>query len=434
MATTSSGGEWVVNIKPLLSVSHSQLSKHEIPDFTTAIIKCGDEILDHDEQFEPFYSSFVALSSHFLSSSAGNLPKSCFSQVIGACKVLLKFMLRRLNEPNDACTISPKYLMTLIRGLCVGTSSLPKSDIGTFTAMLKSSVAPLAIKETDMDSEEIEQKEVRRSRLDTGCNIFDQLTSVFHEVTFQNSPHKPVQGNSTTCVDSKLPDPMEDAKEIFAKKNLMSLTELEGSTMLLDVCQNLIFIARYTHRYRDTVAGTAFVMPNTLSEALTARNSYMSLLGEISIVWRVFSLPILEPLTPKRLDKIVSIVMSCLYTSMSVAMANSIVNMASTMPIKSSTSAKDEEIDSYGNSIVQKSLEIFDIVSSTVRNSTRAGGNMAQNLNVMAAWLLLRELQAVLALTPSVILERRDYGKSNPTDTTPKKDTPPSSRPGSGKR
>ena len=83
--------------------------------------------------------------------------------------------------------------------------------------------------------------------------------------------------------------------------------------------------------------------------------------------------------------------------------------------MKPATSAqpqnKDEEIEGFGRQIVQKSLEIFNSVSVTVRNSTRAGGNVAQNLHLLAAWVLVKGLQGILSLTPAMILERRDSGK-----------------------
>lgn len=66
-------------------------------------------------------------------------------------------------------------------------------------------------------------------------------------------------------------------------------------------------------------------------------------------------MPVLEPLTPQRLEKIISITLTCLYTSMTVATSNTVVNLASPQPAKPSNT-KDEEIDSYGNSIVQKSV------------------------------------------------------------------------------
>ena len=44
--------------------------------------------------------------------------------------------------------------------------------------------------------------------------------------------------------------------------------------------------------------------------------SLLLLLSDICIVWRAFSLAVLEPLTPARLDKIVTVAMSCLYASL----------------------------------------------------------------------------------------------------------------------
>ncbi|XP_069122456.1 E3 ubiquitin-protein ligase UBR4-like [Argopecten irradians] len=120
-------------------------------------------------------------------------------------------------------------------------------------------------------------------------------------------------------------------------------------------------------------------MPNTLVDALTSRTSYQCLLSDISVVWRAFSLPILEPLSPKRMEKIVNITMSCLYASLSVAMANNVVALTSTTPAKS-TSSKDEEIDNYGSTVIQRSLEIFNTVSAVMRTSTRAGGNVSKTL------------------------------------------------------
>lgn len=84
-------------------------------------------------------------------------------------------------------------------------------------------------------------------------------------------------------------------------------------------------------------------------------NSYQFLLNEISIIWRAFSLPVLEPLTPQRLEKIISITLTCLYTSVTVAMSNTVISLTNPQPTKPTTT-KDEEIDNYGNCIVQKSV------------------------------------------------------------------------------
>lgn len=66
-------------------------------------------------------------------------------------------------------------------------------------------------------------------------------------------------------------------------------------------------------------------------------------------------MPVLEPLTPQRLEKIISITLTCLYTSVTVAMSNTVISLTNPQPTKPTTT-KDEEIDNYGNCIVQKSV------------------------------------------------------------------------------
>ena len=50
------------------------------------------------------------------------------------------------------CCVFQKYLMILIKGLCTGQSCLPKADIVTFTAMMKSAKRPQNIRYTENGS------------------------------------------------------------------------------------------------------------------------------------------------------------------------------------------------------------------------------------------------------------------------------------------
>lgn len=127
--------------------------------------------------------------------------------------------------------------------------------------------------------EEPEPKESKRPRLDFGQNIFDQLTSVLEEVTPFNSHSSksvdaPVESlnndGDTTIVH--VADPIDEVQLLFAKKNLANLLQLNGSEILVDVCSRLPLLARYVHRCREAINGISFVLPVTLSEALTARN------------------------------------------------------------------------------------------------------------------------------------------------------------------
>ncbi|KAL3872340.1 hypothetical protein ACJMK2_040271 [Sinanodonta woodiana] len=421
---TSPGLTWSISVKPLLSASYSSFSKSIVSDFCEAIISSEKDILQHEDIHEPFYSSFVALASHFLSASAGEVSKSALSTVTNSCGVLLKFLLNRLQNPNESSTISPKYLMILMKGLCSGQSSLPKADVVTFTAMLKSSTHPPSIRDVDSETDELEPKEPKRTRLDLETNIFDHMTAVFDELQ-PTTPAKRELPTEQVTPDGDVTiihvsDVCEEMKVAFGKRNLNHLIQQGGGNVLLDVCLNLPFLIRYIQRYQEAVSGSSFMMPSTLSEALTTRNSFQSLLNDISIVWRVFSMPVLEPLSVKRLDKIVLITMSCLYASVSVATANTVISLASATPTKSSTAmGKEEDMDNYATSIVQKSLEIYNNIIEVIHHSTRAGGNAAQNVDLLASWLLLRGLQGILTLTPSMVLERRD-SKSRAQETQAK--------------
>ncbi|VDI53159.1 E3 ubiquitin-protein ligase UBR4, partial [Mytilus galloprovincialis] len=404
------GLEWSRSVQPLLTTSHSVLDKKDIPEIVKTIVKSETDILEHEDQYEPFYSSFVALATHYLSHSLTAVPKTSWNNLYEACKILMKYLLDRLQNYNEGCAITQKMQMFLLKSLCTGTTSMSKTDISTFTAILKFAKVPSIVRqESDAVSETtaVQVKETSNcSRLDIGTDIFDQLTSAFNDLSLAKS-----QKNDTgedEHVDAEIKDEFkEETKMMFGKRNLHSLQQLDGGKTLVDVCSRLTFLGRYKERYRDAISGGSFILPNTLSEALTMRNSFLPLLNEISIVWRAFSLPILEPLTQKRMENIVTVMMSCLYASLSVAVTNTVIAMTSTAPVKPAT-GKEEENENYGCSIIQKSLEIFGIVTSAVKSSSRAGGNVAQNVNLMAAWLLLKGLQNIISLTPAVILERKD--------------------------
>ncbi|XP_060554667.1 E3 ubiquitin-protein ligase UBR4-like, partial [Ruditapes philippinarum] len=423
---TSPGISWSVNIKPLLSASYSSFNKDFLLEFSNAVIASEKDILKHEDVYEPFYSSFVALAAHYLSASAGEVAAPHLSSITGACKVLLEFLLQRLQNQTDSCTISAKYLMILIKGLCIGLGCLPKSDVVTFNAMLKSAQFPPNVRDTEnAEASEETPKEVKRARLESEVNLFDQMTSVFDEIV---SPAPPISTKTETApaetitVDGDvtivhITDNSEEMKNLFAIRNLACLAQLNGGNILLDVCFELTFLNRYIQRYKDAISGSAFVMPATLSDALTTRNCFQLLLNDISIVWRVFSLPILEPLTVKRLEKIITVTMGCLYAAVTVATTNTIMSLASGTPTKTTPASKEEDIDNYGINIVHKTLEIYHNVSQAIHNSTRAGGNIAQNLSLLASWLLLQGLQGILTLTPGMILERKD-SKSRPSSAS----------------
>ncbi|GFR97962.1 E3 ubiquitin-protein ligase UBR4, partial [Elysia marginata] len=413
------------------------------------------EILSHPEEYEAFYSLFVALAADALCSFSGSLSKTSLSQASAASKVLLSFLLNRLETPNRACVVTPKYIMILISSLCQGGQCLSRSDVVTFTCLFKPVEVPPDTKTADSEnkSKDLEKsKEKRLQRLDTQKDLFDQMTSVFADTPIPTvlapstkseliveTPERE-QKPSVTAL-SQSPDTLENFSAIFNQNNVESLLSMNGAEILLGACTQLTFLSKYMQRYKDALSGTAFLLPGTLSQALTMRNGYQFLLTEVCDVWRAFSLPILEPLTPHRLRRIIEVTLGCLFAAVSVATADSVVNAVKPSGPSQASGAKDEEMDSQGHTVVQKTLEIFNWVSAAIKTSTRAGGSVAQNLNLLAAWESLEGLQGILALTPAVILERKEV-KAKGAGSEQKKEqqgaassstTPALGRPPSGK-
>lgn len=120
-------------------------------------------------------------------------------------------------------------------------------------------------------------------------------------------------------------------------------------------------------------------------------------MGDTTLVWCALSLPVYEPLLPERLEKLCEITMACLYCSVCVATASSVLGIlsgalsksnvaataaaigtnASNTTVTKSGSNEEEGLDALAVSIVEKSLEIYHLISNAIKNSTRAGGNVS---------------------------------------------------------
>lgn len=66
--------------------------------------------------------------------------------------------------------------------------------------------------------------------------------------------------------------------------------------------------------------------------------SLQPLVNDINMVWSALSLPVLEPLTSAKMEKLSTITMSCLYAAVSIATANSILGISSAISPKTAIS------------------------------------------------------------------------------------------------
>nr|XP_026654187.1 E3 ubiquitin-protein ligase UBR4 [Zonotrichia albicollis] len=354
---------------------------------------CESEILHHDKQYEPFYSSFVALSTHYITTVCGLIPRNQLQSVAAACKVLIEFSLLRLENPDEACAVSQKHLILLIKGLCTGCSRLDRTEIITFTAMMKSAKLPQTVKTlSDVEdqkelaspvSPELRQKEVQ-------MNFLNQLTSVFNP-RVSSSPsittETQVEGESEDQAATDQTSATK-TKSIFIAQNVASLQELGGSEKLLRVCLNLPYFLRYINRFQDAVsANSFFIMPATVADATAVRNGFHSLVIDVTMALDTLSLPVLEPLTPTRLQDVTVLALSCLYAGVSVATCMAILHVGSTQQVRTgSTSSKEEDYENDAATIVQKCHY--------------------QNFQLLGAWCLLNSLFLILNLSPTALADK----------------------------
>ncbi|XP_013766248.1 E3 ubiquitin-protein ligase UBR4 [Pundamilia nyererei] len=414
----SSGGdgehEWTAAVRPLLSASYTAFETKELPQLIGSIINSESDILHHDKQYEPFYSSFVALSAHYITTVCGQIPRNQLLSVAAACKVLIEFSLLRLENPDEACAVSQKHLILLIKGLCTGCSRLDRTEIITFTAMMKSAKLPQTVKTlSDVEDQkelpsavnpELRQKEVQ-------MNFFNQLTSVFNPdlTTILASPSAAHMQAESDCDEQNTDQAVQTKmKNAFVSQNVSSLQELGGSEKLLRVCLNLPYFLRYINRFQDAVsANSFFIMPATVADATAVRNGFHSLVIDVTMALDTLSLPVLEPLTPGRLLDMTVLALSCLYAGVSVATCMAILQVGSGLQLRSaSTGTKEEDYENDAATIVQKCLEIYEMIGQAISNSRRAGGEHYQNFQLLGAWCLLNSLYLILNLSPTALADK----------------------------
>ena len=203
-----------------------------------------------------------------------------------------------------------------------------------------------------------------------------------------------------------------EMQEIMAARNLVTLQRhLKGNDILLEVCTYLQSLKKFeSGGFCGNISGKDPAWPTGVGEALPVVARLQQVAADVSIVWRIFSLPIYEPLTKNRLKTVVCMAMSCLNAAISVTLATSIISVSTSTPVKGASMVKDEEMDGYAASVVQKSLDIFNWVSQALQKSSKAGGPILQNYHLMGAWSLLKGLQSLLFLNLTISTEKVKEG------------------------
>ncbi|XP_014258727.1 E3 ubiquitin-protein ligase UBR4 isoform X2 [Cimex lectularius] len=447
----NTGVEWGSIVKPVLAASYGSVNKHDITELAKAIIRSEPELLDHEEKYETFYAALTALAADYISSNVSAISKGQIGTVCLACKVLLRYILMNLKkqgESEEASALSStfpasssgqtsainnlpvKQLLLPIKAMCTATSTLSRTDQVGLVSIMKNAKLPPHIKTSlnfpasdDKSAEEKNEKDVKaRARIDLSNQIMEQLTSPL----LDGSVSKKSGGNESEPKSAEAsPDKPNELEVLFVQRNIANLQAIGAADVFVDTCLQMPHLVRYIHKYQTAVSKKGFSLPSTVNEAQLIRHSLQAVASDLSVVWSVLSLPVLEPLTQPRLEKLTTIVMTGLYTALSAATAASILGVSSavspkTAPLAQTVSGnksneEENNADVLSTAIVEKALEIFNHISSVIKTSTRAGGNVVQNLTLMGAWLLVSGLQGQLTASSQVPSDKPgkdDKGKS----------------------
>ncbi|XP_011314104.1 protein purity of essence isoform X2 [Fopius arisanus] len=427
MAAKSGGNvDWPSIIKPILAASYGSFNKNEVIELIKVIIKSEEELLTHEDKYDAFYTSFTALVADYISGCANTLSKSQIPTVCQACKILLTYLIGKQPADGSSSILTMKQLLLPIRALCTGQSLLTKTDEVALIAIMKNANVPSCITATTNTSTNNEKdttpqpiKESKRSRNDLSSSILEQLTMPLENFipSIAISSDIMIEINKNTAESAENDAGSNEIKMMFIANNVSTLQGIGAGDTLLDMCSNLPHLSRYMRKYQAYMSRKGFSLPGNHAEAHIIRHSLHAVVNDINIVHSVVSLPVLEPLTPAKLEKLSLLTMSCLYCSIANATASSIVGVSNAVSPKCSTNASnsatshqgsnhgqlskntEEDYDSLAIAVVEKSLEIFGLVSNIIKHSTRAGGHILQNHLLIGVWLLVAGLQAQLTVS-----------------------------------
>ncbi|KAF2360064.1 Zinc finger UBR-type [Trinorchestia longiramus] len=579
MATSGGVVDWSQLVKPIIyvwPVSDIAFNKQDIPELVKAILKCKEDIVQHEEQYEAFYSSFCILAADYLASHAHCMSVGGVVQCASACKVLLQHLVSRVgsaplavtipaaishnhshshisahaaaqtpvssaannvisssssiistsvlspssvniltnnapvpspavdaeqsdsdshsenvplvssstaaptatvsssantavsgavtiatpvsrDEREKVVNITDKHLVLAIKALCRGSGYISRSDQSALVSVIRSAKLPSCVRTHSHDKDSSggsSIKDGRRNRNDPSAAILEQLISPLHDLAGVAAA-RAKSGGVLTGKDGTSSGAAEpsDVVCLFGSRCEAALQSLGGGATLLDVCLRMPSVSKYNVKYKELLEGKGFAFPATQQEVLSFKAGLPQVVSELGIVARILRLPVLEPLTSERLQKLASLSMASLLAALHVAVASAItaVTAASTASASSSktppASARDDELDVQASSVTEKALLIFSVVLRAVNASTRAGGHVSlvrvhglagccvrfwatvceildcihhqQNLQLMGGWLLstgLHQLMVIVsAAAPAAVAAPPQSAPDKPT-------------------
>ncbi|GAB6031468.1 hypothetical protein CHUAL_009237 [Chamberlinius hualienensis] len=400
-------------IKSMLEESHSSFKNaDDIVELAKLIVRGKEELLSHGDEFNCFYSSFLALAAHYIPLSAINISSSGINDVGRACEILFEYFFKKLVNYDAKCGLTKLEIISLVKGLCKGGGALHLSDVMAFVNRLKSADIPEVWVTGSKFVEE--NKEAKRSQRNP-CNvIFEHLKTPLSDLENTTSDTNEEVRNQDTenFTSTTSASPKQGPYSIFVSRNRAIFHQLNAGEQLVDMCLKLPFLSRYVEKCKDFMDGNGCFLI-TASDASNIKNSFQSLLNDVTIVWNVVMLPVFEPLLERRIERLLLLANSCICAAVNVAVVSSITALSNSSTQKLSSTSKDDDAEVFAIGAVEKSLDIWNNITLAINQSPRVGRHIYQNLQVIASWMLLSGLQRVLCMgTGHVASDKHKEGAS----------------------
>uniref|UniRef100_A0A182NQY2 UBR-type domain-containing protein n=1 Tax=Anopheles dirus TaxID=7168 RepID=A0A182NQY2_9DIPT len=418
-ATHSAGLEWAAILKPFLSSSSENISKSDVLNLIKTIIQNENDILEHDATHKQFFDNFVVLAAEIITNQVTSLSQTQLPQFTEAASILIRYIILHL---DTTAPCKPSILLMALRLLCKGkrTDESQPSATGAVSSIISvSGMKYLKYPEipgnkpasvgtpsgsgsgvsgagtSDKDSPKAEMK---RSRSDLSTVILQQLTTPLCSwaVTF-----------------AALSEEQIDCTELFVKQNLQCMNAINAGESLLKWCTTALpTLAKYRFKYEEcTMLGRPLYLPVTTTDANTVKNIFNLMESDITNLQMAISLPLLEPLTPKKITLLSQCAMSALYCCVLTSTAVSVLTMAAAGSQKTASSGQlqqaqgqtagasqaqkeNEDEEDFARAIVDKGLEIFTKIGNLLKTSTRT--HIYQNHMCMGAWFLISGIQGTM--------------------------------------
>uniref|UniRef100_A0A182FS89 Uncharacterized protein n=2 Tax=Anopheles albimanus TaxID=7167 RepID=A0A182FS89_ANOAL len=417
MASHSGGVDWSAVLKPFLSSSSENVVKNDMTTLVRTIIQNENEILEHDPAHKQFFDNFVVLAAENIANQVTSLSQTKLPQYTEASSILIRYVIQHL---DSTAPCKPSILLMALKILCEGKKpdenqpttgaassiisisglkclkypEIPGNKSSSSVGTSSSSASGSGSGTSDKDSPKVEMK---RSRSDLSTVILQQLST-------------PLGNGAFTF--SALSEEQTDCTDLFIKHNLQCMNAINAGNSLLNWCNTaLTTLAKYRFKYEEcTMLGRPLYLPATTAEANSVKSMFNFMESDISNLLLAISLPMVEPLTPKKITLLSQCAIAALYCGVLTSTASSVLVMATAASQKSASSGQlqqtqsqtssgqsqkeTEEEEDFARAIVDKALEIFTKIGNLLKSSTRT--HIYQNYLCIGAWLLISGIQGTM--------------------------------------